>query len=393
VRFFFLVRHLLVVIAVVGLPVSASAALPIDEAARSLPDQLDQFRASSPAQLPEAGLFEQRSPEDFGSTSYATRTYILTSGRLAQVNVSLVKTLGDSGAFALLSDQRAGADQIKQGVVGTASIVHPGGMLDPAWVAFFKGRDFVLLSTVHKAEATQDDLLTFARGLAGGLDASEDDIPVLIRHLPQWQTAQPWARYAVSSNSLKKNAASQAILNEVGFDGGTEAVVADYGSARLVIIEFTTPQLSIDNDRRIAAKIQELRNAGEPVPTAYRRVGNYSVFVFNAPDEKTATELIDQVKYEQVVQWLGENPYWFEKAQRMYALKTAGVLIAVLQSSGLSLLICLGIGGIFGFFLFRRRRTQQASAAYSDAGGMTRLNIDELTAEHRDQKLLASDKS
>lgn len=392
-RAFFLVRHFIIIAAVLVSPVLAAAALPIDEAAKGLPNQLDQFRAAGPAQLPAAGVFEQQTPDDFGATSYATRTYLLSDGRLAQVNVSLIKTLTDSGAFSLLSERRSGAEEIKLGVVGTASIVHPGGMLDPASVMFFKGRNFVIVGTAHKAQATQDELLNFARNLALTLDESEDDIPVLVRHLPQWQSTQPWAHYAVSPNSLKRNLQNQPILNEVSFDGGTEAVVADYGSSRLVIIEFTTPQLSIDNDRRIAAKIQELRSAGQPVPSAYRRVGNYSVFVFNAADEKTATELIDQVKYEQVVQWLGENPYWFEKAQRMYAQTTAGVLVAVLQSSGLSLLICLGIGGILGFVLFRRRRKQQATATYSDAGGMTRLNIDELTADHRDQKLLVSDKS
>src|SRR6266852_2587216 len=76
-------------------------------------------------------------------------------------------------------------------------------------------------------------------------------------------------------------------------------VVSNYGPSQLVIVEFTTPQFASDNDRRITAKIHELKNQGQPVPTAYRRVGNYSVFVFNAPDEQTAKQLIDQVKYQQ----------------------------------------------------------------------------------------------
>jgi len=64
------------------------------------------------------------------------------------------------------------------------------------------------------------------------------------------------------------------------------------------------------------------------------------------------------------------------------------VLIAVLQSSGISFLVCLTIGGIIGAVLFKRRRARQAAAGYSDAGGMVRLNIDELTEETSRRKLL-----
>src|SRR6185369_9999539 len=150
---------------------------------------------------------------------------------------------------------------------------------------------------------------------------------------------------------------------------------------------FTTPQLSIDNDSRIWTRIAELKSQGLPTPTAYRRVGNYSVFVFNAPDEKSANELIDQVKYEQVVQWLGDDPHLYEKLQRYLAQTSAGVLIAVVKSSGLSLIVCLGIGALIGVLLFPHRRAQRA-AAYSDAGGTVRLNLDELTGPREPGRLL-----
>jgi hypothetical protein len=383
VHFRFSIIRLLAFAAFLISPVFAIAGTPFDEAAKSLPDQLGEFRARGPAAPLPASVFDLP-PEDFGVIAHVPRIYISTTGHT--ILVGLTRTLNDSGAFSLLTRHRSGSEEIKLGIVGTAAIIKPTG------IVFFRGRDFVIVTTEDKA-TTPEELMAFARALAATLDPSEDDIPVLVRHLPNWQTAQPWAHYAVSAKSLKQDVANQPIMDEVNFEGGTEAVVADYDRSRLLIIEFTTPQLAGDNDRRIAAKIQELRSAGQPVPSAYRRVGNYSVFVFNAPDEKTAVALIDQVKYEQVVQWLGEDPYWFEKVQRMYAQTTAGVLVAVIQSSGLSLLICLGIGGIFGVFLFRRRRAQQASAAYSDAGGMVRLNIDEMTTESKSQKLLGRGKS
>jgi len=379
-RFLLSIICLLAPASVLSAPPSAAAGITIDVAARSLPDQIEKFRARGPVLVPSYSFFADHAPEDFGAVSHATRMYASESGDVFYVDI--VKTLSDSGAFALLSAHRTTSQEVKLGVIGTACIIRPGG------VDFFRGPSFVMISSARKVSANQDELLNLARSLAQGLNASDDDVPVLVKHLPNWQMAQPWAHYAVSSNSLKQDVPNQPIVNEVSFEGGTEAVAAYYGQSYLVIVEFTTPQLAGDNDRRITPKIQELHDAGQPVPSAYRRVGNYSVFVFNAPDEKTATQLIDQVKYEQVVQWLGDDPYWWEKAQRIYMRTTGGVLIAVLQSSGISFLICVTIGGIIGAVLFKRRRTRQAAAGYSDAGGMVRLNIDELTEETNRPKLL-----
>ena len=111
--------------------------------------------------------------------------------------------------------------------------------------------------------------------------------------------------------------------------------------------------------------------------------------MFGAPAEQAANELIDQVEYAQVVQWLGNNPYLLEKAQRDYYETTAGVLVSVVKASGLSLLACLTLGGLMGALLFGRRRAQQRAAeAYSDAGGMLRLNLDDITPQHDPAKLL-----
>ena len=221
---------------------------------------------------------------------------------------------------------------------------------------------------------------------------AEDDTPILIKHLPNWETAGKTAKYSVTLDDLKRNVVNQPILDSISFEGGTEAVAANYAPGQLVIVEFSTPHFSVENDQRIAAKIQELKSQAQPVPSAYRRVGNYSVFVFNGSDEASANQLIDQVRYEKVVQWLGEDPHLYEKLQRYFAETSAGVLINVLKGSGLSLLACLAIGGLVGFLLFRQRRAQSA-AFYSDAGGSLRLNLDELTKAASDpSRLLDSPK-
>jgi hypothetical protein len=162
----------------------------------------------------------------------------------------------------------------------------------------------------------------------------------------------------------------------------------------MLIVEFTTPQLAGDNDRRIVEKMHELWQQGQPSPSGYRRVGNYSVFVFNAPSEQEANQLIDQVKYEQVVQWLGDNPNWLKRAQKEYTETTLGVLVTVIKTSGLAAALCFGIGGFFGAVLFARRRAQQIQdQAYSDAGGMMRLNLDDMTAQTNPGKLIGSGRS
>ena len=179
------------------------------------------------------------------------------------------------------------------------------------------------------------------------------------------------------------------LLNEVNFAGGAEAVAANYGTQRLVLVEFNTASLATDNDGRIKAKLQELQAQGQSAPAAYRRVGNYAVFVFNAPDEQTANQLIDQVKYQQVVQWLGENPYSYEQATREFTETTLGVFVSVVKASGLALLATLMVGGLFGTLLFRVRRAQQRTReAYADSDAMLRLNLDDLTPESDPARLL-----
>jgi hypothetical protein len=291
--------------------------------------------------------------------------------------VEIVRAQSDSNAYSLftmvamkLGEDESGA--LKIGDVGTASVVTARS------VTFFKGT--TLARVTNESASDSQPAIALARLFAATFDEGENDIPVLVKHLPDWPTTRRNSVYAVNIGPLRDSIPNQPVLNELNFEGGTEAVTANYGPSQLVIVEFTTPQFASDNDRRITAKIQELKNTGQSVPTAYRRVGNYSVFVFNAPDEKSANALIDQVKYEQVVQWLGDDPYLYERVQRYVLQRTSGVVIAVLEGSGLSVLLCLGAGGLFGALLFRRRRRarQRQGEAYSDAGGMVRLNLDEV---------------
>lgn len=348
-----------------------------------------QVRAAQPAIQPSndavvTGDYPKYSLPTLG----ADAEYVSPDGE--KLRIELLKFGGDSAAYSWFTERlKHWRDEGQKGASPLDGICTAGVMSSSQSLACFKGANFVTVTSENGKNS--DRVRALARAFAETLDPGEGEIPVLVKHLPNSDTAQLDAVYAVSQGPLLGAIPDQALLKELNFEGGTEAVTANYGQSQLVIAEFTTPQFSIENDQRIWLKIAELKNAGQPGPTAYRRVGNYSVFVFNAPDEKTANALVDQVKYEQVVQWLGDDPHMAERLQRYFSQTTAGVLLAVLKTSGLSLLLCLGTGAVFGTLLFRHRRARQA-AFYSDAGGSTRLNLDEITGASNSQRLLGPGK-
>jgi hypothetical protein len=92
----------------------------------------------------------------------------------------------------------------------------------------------------------------------------DEDIPGLVKHLPNWESVQKQAKYVVTLEDLKSALPNQLVFDAVSFEGGTEAVTAAYGQSQLAIVEFSTPQFSVDNDQRIAAKIQELKSQSQP---------------------------------------------------------------------------------------------------------------------------------
>ena len=351
---------------------------PVEGAAKALPDSLGSFRALGPVRPMEIGFWEV--------VAAGERNYRSLDGE--SLSVTLLLTKSDSSAYALLTTGLVSSNFTER--VQPTREVGTLCYLAPNQVEFFKGPAHVWINS-KGARKNSTAMIDFARQLSDRLDKGDGDIPVLVKHLPDWPSSERRSSYAVDLANLKQLVPAQPVLEAVSFEGGTEAVTAIYGASQLVIVEFTTPQLAGDNDRSIIGKIHELWQQGKPAPTAYRRVGNYSVFVFNAPNEQTANQLIDQVKYEQVVQWLGDNPNWLKEAQRRYTETIFGTFVAVVKTSGLAAVLCFGVGGFLGALLFMRRRAEQKTQrAYSDAGGMTRLNLDELTAETNATRLIGS---
>ena len=361
-----------------GLAGSAFADKP--EVFASLPATAGQFKISNKTPWPPPAILDtDKVPVERGRFEY-------TGSNGVRASVETYRLPQETQAYQLLSlvAAQARASNINAEIVngiGTA------GFVTDKEIAFVKGVTFVAIKNLAGKPA---DLNELAHAWAEILDKGEGDIPPLIKHLPDPGQAQKNAVYLNSFADLHRLPFQHAVFDAVQSGGNADAVLATYGPSKFLIVEFNTPQLATENDKRIIARIQELWKLGQPAPAAYRRVGNYSVFVFDAPDEQTAKQLIDQVKYEQVVQWLGENPNILKEAQKRYVDTTLGVLVTVLKASGYALITCLGMGGLIGGLLFSYRRSQQkAVTAYSDAGGMLRLNLDELTPETDPGRLLS----
>jgi hypothetical protein len=144
----------------------------------------------------------------------------------------------------------------------------------------------------------------------------------------------------------------------------------------LLIVEYTNPQSSLEAD----TKIQQYLGAHPDSGTVYRRIGNYNALVFDASDVNAAAGLLDQVKYEKTIQWLGEDPYILKRLERYMVTTSRDIMLSTVFViiGGLAASVLAGI--VAGFIFFRIRDQKRAHrTTFSDAGGLTRLNLDGLS--------------
>ncbi|HEY8563188.1 MAG TPA: hypothetical protein VIL74_22615 [Pyrinomonadaceae bacterium] len=219
--------------------------------------------------------------------------------------------------------------------------------------------------------------------------SEEDGVPVLIKNLPDWENARNGATLTNNVNDLRAALGERPVLELIDFAGGTEAVSASYPAGKLLIVEYTNPQQSVEADNLFKQKLGEI--PGETI--VYRRIGNYNAFVFDATDEGAANALLDQIRYGKTVQWLGEDPNMeqkYQKYERFVAVRAADIFFSTTLwiVGGLGLAVLTGI--VVGLVFFRLREQQRATmTAFSDAGGMTRLNLDELSETVSSNRLLS----
>lgn len=227
----------------------------------------------------------------------------------------------------------------------------------------------------------------FAQSAVRSFEVSDDDgIPVLVKHLPDWENARNRATHTNNVDDLRAALGDRPVFDLIDFAGGTEAVAAPYDAGKLLIVEYTLAKNSIEADNSFRERLQSIATER---PIVYRRIGNYNAFVFDVADEAAANALLDEVKYEKRVQWLGEDPYYQQKADRYFALTASSLFISTVLAIVLGIVFALLVGAAAGYVYFRLREQKRAeTAAFSDAGGMVRLNLDEMTETTPVERLL-----
>ena len=213
-----------------------------------------------------------------------------------------------------------------------------------------------------------------------------DGIPVLVKHLPDSENVRAKATFANNSANLKRALGERPILDLIDFTGGTEAVTAPYAQGQLLIVEYSNPQQSIEADNNFKNFLSQNGDGR----TFYKRTGNYNILVFDASDEAAANSLISQVKYEKDIQWLGEDPFLFHRLERAFVNQTSELFFSTVEVILLGMGLSVLGGLIIGYIYFQIRERQRGTfKQYTDAGGMTRLNLDGFTPDISSTKLLS----
>lgn len=211
-----------------------------------------------------------------------------------------------------------------------------------------------------------------------------DGIPVLVKHLPDWENRKQTTVFATNAAELKSALGERPLLDLIDFTVGTEAVTAHYDEGKLLIVEYASSQISIEDEQQIAAAIAA-NNDGK---TYAKRIGNYNVILFDATGSWAANSLIDQVQYEKQITWLGKNPFSIS-AERAFVITTADIFLSTLMVIVGGVVASIFVGLLIGYFFFFFRDGKRSKMyAYTDAGGMTRLNLDGFTPEIAPDRLL-----
>ena len=346
-------------------------------AAELLPERLAGLKAS--------GEIKEFGPDNLaaivGEKATAYQEYLVTAGYQRQYGAARVEIFQTENSFAAfgLFTYAAGANKTAadRPDFGSAS-----ARLADA-VIFWKN-NYMVRVTAPGAVPLQDSL---ARSLSDTLGRNKQAIklPPLLESLPGQQAVAESQRYFLGPESL--NDYVERGRDMFGFAGDAEAAMAEYApgpaaqtagagpKARLLIVEYHTPQFAYDAHARINTYLATLSEE-ERDRIIVKRQGNYIVEATNFDDREFAQGLIDSVEYPYTVKLLDPlSPY----TDPFHTQKAARMLISTFNIMGLAILIVLFVGTSFGTIIFLKRRKQQREM-FSDAGGMLRLDLDPFEA-------------
>lgn len=343
--------------------------------AELLPERLAGVKATGELQ----GFGRDNLAAIVGEKATAYQEYLVTEAYERQYGVARVEIFQTENSFAAfgLFTYAAGASKT---AVAAPDFGSASARLADA-VIFWKN-NYLVRVTAPGAVPLQDSL---ARSLSDTLGRNKQAIklPPLLESLPHQQAIAASHRYFLGPESL--NDYVERGRDMFGFAGDAEAAMAEYApsaepaaqtaSARLLIVEYHTPQFAYDALARIDTYMATLSEE-ERNQIIVKRQGNYIVEATNFDDREFAQGLIDSVEYPYTVKLLDPlSPY----TDPFHTQKAARMLISTFSIMGLAIVVVLFIGTTLGTIIFLKRRKQQREM-FSDAGGMVRLDLDPFEA-------------
>lgn len=254
---------------------------------------------------------------------------------------------------------------------------------------------------IYRERGTAPVNAEFLEALKKTIAGENPTLPPLIRHLPQTGKRKGSELYTVGPKALAKHLRFGAMKGAISFEGGTEAVIAEYQHAEatlgLLLLEFHTPQLATDGHARIDSFRAKLTEP-ELSQTVVKRVGNYVAVINPVKDITIADSILGEIKYTAVVHWEGKKysaiPLEYrppDTAALEEASETAAILLRTFYWIGLMIALAAIFGVVAGSSFFYWRRYQRRKAGiddlFADPSGTIRLNLDDET-EKAERKLL-----
>lgn len=340
-------------------PVRITTVRPASAETASLPrgllaDRLGSRSASSGVTTPRddgAEVSAQLSRRAYGARQYG------------DLKVALYEMPDESTAFAMLRFLRP-------------TDAATGAIADDSWVSdrasAIRVGNFAVV--VEGADAASREEI--AAALVERIGRPAPSAP-LLEELPAGQI-EGSARYAPSFETLRRLRPDLAEDVYRFGAGGADAAVADYAQPgaepfRLVLVDYQTPQLAADAERSLVAYFEAL-----PPEVRERRIlrreGNYMLEATGVTDRAAAERVLGGVKYSFAIKMLqGQNPFdGLDLNTETY--KAAMIFVNSFTLVGLGFLAAVACGLVVGTIVFRRRKLAAANM-FSDAGGMTHLDI------------------
>lgn len=371
---------LLLLFAVLLTPGIKAQSFSEESLAQGLPNKIaNEWKAITPSRkLPAEKIIEATDAKilaEYGLQSVTNRSYTNGKDKLA---VEAFEMKYVSGSYGLWTFRRQALQNNQREYFNGRYLIH------------------ILAPSAEIAEKVMSELQK--------VPASVVEIPLLPTYLPDQHKIPASEKYIVGNEAVSQISAISDLKEAIDFTGGTHAAVAEYsngsGKMSVILVEFQSPQFATDGLARIQQHFSSLP-LEEQKKRILRRVGNYAVEAVNVSDPKAAEELLGQIKYMARVYWEGKGisdiPLQFRPPDPVSireAVQTGQFIVAAFYWIGMLVLgaVLTGVFAGGAFFYWRRlqRRKLGLDETFSDAGGMTRLNLDDylLGEANSSQKLL-----